>query len=343
MARAKRKLYNDYADILAGRIERRLQEMFAHHQFEYGTEFEIALCQLLRSILPGRCGICRGYIVPERGETEGDDIIVYDAFRYPTLRALGQELGLKEYVPADAVLAYIEVKRTLYARPAAAAPAKVTQKQEKAGGQSIEKALNQVRKVKLLSRTSVPLSTLVPGVDLNIKGTVTGGRAGDAEIPAFELKMELSTPLGYPKIRNPWFTMVVAQNLSVGRNAPMRATLFEAVEAYARSNPSPGDALQPTLPDVIAAGPIFIFPVLSATSSAAPSTPGDLQARWFLTKETELAAIESRISPIAMSFLHMFSAIETMLLASLPVGKVLQEAIDPDMAIPWQKGTAPVR
>ena len=340
---ANRMPYNNYANLLAGRIERRLEEMYAHHNFEYGTEFEIALCSLLRSVLPGRCGICRGYIVPAEGKQEGDDIIVYDAHRYPTLRALGQELGLKEQVPADAVLAYIEAKRTLYARPVKQGQPKLTGKQVKEGGQTIIKALEQVRKVKSIKRQEVLPTAIAPGIDLNIR----------LQGPGVEMTVEPGIPAGYPNIRNPWFTMILAQRLDVGgspRRNPRRKTLFDAIEDYSRKNPPP-PGVHPTLPDVIAAEDIFIFPVLSSESGPAPAsgsapkpaTGGTLNAKWFLTNTTELVAINSRIEPIAMAFLHMFAAIETMLLAPLPIGVILQQALDPDQKVQWQKGRTPVR
>jgi len=87
--------------------------MHAVHNFDYGDEFEIALCEVLRTILPGRAAVCRGYVIAQDGRMAGDDIIVFDATRFPVLRALGDDLSRKEKVPAEAVLAYIEAKHTL--------------------------------------------------------------------------------------------------------------------------------------------------------------------------------------------------------------------------------------
>jgi hypothetical protein len=81
-----------------------LKRIETEHNFEYGAEFEIALCEVLRQVLPSRVGVCRGYVVSEDGTKAGDDIILFDAARFPTLRLLGESLALKEQVPVEASL-----------------------------------------------------------------------------------------------------------------------------------------------------------------------------------------------------------------------------------------------
>ena len=127
-----------------GKIAKRFQEEFdrieAVYNFDPGPEFEIAICEVLRKLLPQRFGICRGFVIGRDGRKAGDDIIIFDANRFPTIRGL---LGLarKEGVPAEAVLAYIEAKHTLYAVG-----------EEKTKQQSLVKASRQVESVKTIPR-----------------------------------------------------------------------------------------------------------------------------------------------------------------------------------------------
>src|SRR6266851_5063767 len=107
-------LYDGYLQNLNKRFEEALSEIEAHHNFEYGDEFEIALCKVFRRALPQMYGICRGYVVDADGMVAGDDIIIYDRARFPTLRALGDEdYARLEKIPIEAVYAYIEAKHTL--------------------------------------------------------------------------------------------------------------------------------------------------------------------------------------------------------------------------------------
>src|ERR1700722_4680611 len=133
-----RPIYNRLVNDLSQRFQKKFEDMKVVHNFENGPEFEIALCEVLKSLLPSRVGICRGYIVGQGGELAGDDIILYDAARFPTLRALGQDIAKKEQVPAEAVLAYIEAKHTLY----------VGEDDTRHAGQNLAKALQQTSAVK---------------------------------------------------------------------------------------------------------------------------------------------------------------------------------------------------
>jgi hypothetical protein len=115
------------------------------HNFEHGDEFEVAVCEILRPILPMRYGICRGYAVNADGVTAGDDIIIYDRMRFPTLRGLEEENYARlEQVPIEAVYAYIEAKHTLQL--------------EGTGDSSLQHAMTQVSSVKTLcsQRQQVP-------------------------------------------------------------------------------------------------------------------------------------------------------------------------------------------
>lgn len=107
-------LYNDYIKTLSEKFERRLEDMATDYNFDLGPEFEIGICQILRDFLPIKFGICRGHVVNRNGEKAGDDIIIYDQERFPTLRINKRnDFSRKENIPVEAVYAYIEAKHKL--------------------------------------------------------------------------------------------------------------------------------------------------------------------------------------------------------------------------------------
>ncbi len=166
-------LYNNWLGQLAGRFQAKFDGIRTVHNFDYGDEFEIALCEVLKSIIPRRASVCRGFIVAQDGTVAGDDIIIFDSTRFPALRSIGEDLSRKEQVPAEAVLAYIEAKHTLYVHGSA--------------GQSLEKATAQTAAVKSLSRAPLEHRHMIAGLDL-----------GAQVIPAATL----------PKIKNPWYAAI---------------------------------------------------------------------------------------------------------------------------------------
>lgn len=165
--------YNDWIGQLAERFQSKFDGIRTVHNFDYGDEFEIALCEVLRSILPRRASVCRGFIVAQDGTLAGDDIIIFDSARFPALRAIGEDLSRKEQVPAEAVLAYIEAKHTLYVHGNS--------------GQSLEKATAQTAAVKSLTRTPLEHRHIISGLDLGA---------------------QVNAPKTYPNIKNPWYTAI---------------------------------------------------------------------------------------------------------------------------------------
>lgn len=189
-------LYNQWLSSLSKRYVAMLDRIAAEYNFDLGTEFEIVLAHFLERVLPAKCGVCRGFVVPARGTPVGDDLIIYDRTRFPTLRGLGADLSRKEAVPAEAVLAYIEAKHTL---------SKAT----------LLKALKQLAAVKRTPRVEVTRRELVPGV-----------LVGDS--------LTLAPPApGWPAIQNPWYTAIVARRLDpdLASIAAVQQLLREGVTA----------------------------------------------------------------------------------------------------------------
>jgi hypothetical protein len=106
--------YDNYILSLSGEFQQRLERIESVYNFDLGDEFEIAICEVLRDLLPLKYGICRGFVVDYLGNKEGDDIIIYDQDRFPSLRMCKREdFARKNKIPIEAVYAYIEAKHTL--------------------------------------------------------------------------------------------------------------------------------------------------------------------------------------------------------------------------------------
>lgn len=175
-------MYGDWLVSVTRQFEEAFGQIEVQHNFDYGNEFEVAVCKVLRKLLPRRYGVCRGFVVAKDGTTAGDDIIVYEADRYPVLRALGEDLACKQKVPAEAVLAYIEAKHTLQVQGN--------------GPQSLYKAAMQTNAVKALVR-----ERLEPRHRFNY----------------FDLGEQVISAPGMPKYCNPWYTAIWCRRVDWGK------------------------------------------------------------------------------------------------------------------------------
>lgn len=173
--------YGGYIERLARKVEARLQDIEAIYNFDLGDEFEIAICDLLESLLPAKYGICRGFVVSENGEKAGDDLIIYDKMSSPTLRSsMARQFPVKEQIPVDAVFAYIECKHSI------------------SDSAVLQKAVNQAEDVKKLLLTRRGRSN----PDYQVEGPIYNGRVRD-------------WPRTYPPLKNQPFCAVFARKYSL--------------------------------------------------------------------------------------------------------------------------------
>jgi len=171
-------MYQDWLTDIQGRFDDAFKDMKARHNYEYGVEIEVAMCRVLRTVLPGRAEVCRGSVIDRNGTiAKGDDLVVFDAAAFTPLRGLGHDLSVKQSVPAEAVLACIEIKHTL--------------RLDGKGPTSLTKAFEQAIDVKSLERDRVPLEDLGWGV--RFKG------------------VDVARPKRYPECRNPWYSAIWAR------------------------------------------------------------------------------------------------------------------------------------
>jgi hypothetical protein len=214
-------LYGDYVSLLSKRFEQAFDFIMAGYNFDHGPEFEIALCKVLRMVLPQSYGIARGYVVASDGTKAGDDIIIYERMWYPTLSARDDGFLTKERIPIDAVLAYIEAKHTL----------KLDE-----SDQGLAHALQQALKVRRLiaTRPQRPFNKILPTVNLDSK---------------FEIRQVETAP----KYWNPPFTAICARNLLCASDPP---DVDELKLAYRASGMKTDE-----VPDLLAAGPhVVVLP-----------------------------------------------------------------------------------
>ncbi len=175
-------MYQEYLLRLSRKVSARLDEIEANYNFDYGDEFEIALCDLLADILPNRYGVCRGFLVSPEGKKAGDDIIVYDRMRFPTLRSsISNSYALKEEIPIEAVLTYIECKHTLHVVD------------EKGNPENLFTAIHQVRNAKQLISTRQPKENIEYSEDVTWRGVVR------------------DWPHQHPPLKNPPFGIIMSR------------------------------------------------------------------------------------------------------------------------------------
>jgi hypothetical protein len=198
-------LYCDYVLTLSQRMAASFGTISAKFGFDYGPEFEIVVCDMLRSVLPERFGICRGFIVNSQGDSAGDDIVIFDSSRFPTLQLRPvSSYARKEFVPVEAALCYIEAKHTIEISGQ--------------GANSVHKALRQVKKVKELAATRAPVPPGQLDLFININ-----------ELFGDLVKI---TPSPYlPRILNPMFSMIFARRVRDKRNGRILGSVEEIHEA----------------------------------------------------------------------------------------------------------------
>jgi hypothetical protein len=178
-------IYDKFLNTISEKYDKLFSEIHAEYNFDSGPEFEIALCKALRILLPSKYGICRGFIVTIDGKKAGDDIIIFDQERFPTLRLLDDTTyAQKQQIPIEAVYAYIEAKNTLCL--------------EGYNGNSIEKAMKQVSDVKKLSRKQVPLNKITYNTTFNCK------------VERLE---------HWPQIRNPMYTAILSRGVRLHKQS----------------------------------------------------------------------------------------------------------------------------
>jgi hypothetical protein len=227
-------VYKDYIPTITKRFEEHLSKIEAQYGFDYGDEFEFALIDFLDTVLPEKFGVRRGHASTFEGSQAGDDLIVFDRIRMPTIGLRDSfEKYRKTRIPVEAIYSYIEVKHTLIL--------------EGDGPQSMKKACAQVAKVRNLCATRAAEPLNVARLPRDLHFAAANG--------------------GYPDRMDPTLGVVFARNVKVRSTDKAFATGTEIEEALHRLGGVTGN--EPP-PDLMVLGPdIVITPHLDRADKIA--------------------------------------------------------------------------
>lgn len=241
--------YNQLINNINNVVVNKFAEISTRYNFDNGDEFEIALCELLRLILPIKYGVCRGFAVTTDDSFAGDDIIIFDRERFPTLRLLEDDkYDKKQEIPIEAVYCYIEAKNTLIVNGENA---------------NFEKALKQSSDIKKLNRDDRKILSLDHHTNF-----------GDYFSTDERVK--------WPNVANPMFTAIIARNLkvpSVKEKIDLSNLLLKEIARLTDFK---------TSPDLIIAGEdtLLIPEILEEDNNDSPFVNENNQLKHFNTPKT---------------------------------------------------------
>ena len=286
-------LYRNYVKTLSERFEANVSYIQHIFGFDAGDEFEVAICRTLRSALPQRFGICRGHVVAQDGEQAGDDIIIYDRMLFPTLRLLpDEEYARKEWIPIEAVYAYIEAKHTL----------NLEQANDPQGKKStLGHARRQLAKVKALcsTRPDVPPERITRFFNLDPDMVALGD--------------------GWPNTRNPMFGMILSRY--VRNHTPDHINDPNEIRDTLDGHPFPGQ----NLPDLIVCGPSNIsIPVHQ------PDPPGASILRLFRNQGTGYEHRVAPGVAFGVALCTLLTVLDRIQLGNLDFIALINNALNPD-------------
>ena len=281
-------LYGGFIPKIAAAFDKALGDIEAQYNFDYGPEFEVAICTVLRRVLPHRFGVCRGFVVTPDGETAGDDIVIYEKIRFPTARILDDDLSRKELIPIEAALAYLEAKHTLT----------LTTREPSSFG----KAMEQVGNVKALceQRAAVPLNTLSDGTTFT-----------DATF---------SRQPGWPEKRNPFYSAIFARNVQVGEKNEVSTNPDEIKEALIALSPRNTELPPPDL--MVCGANLVCMPVIPHGAGRTVASPfADTKA------QIDMACFPTEGLAFAVGLAHMLWALDSIHLGRMPWPQILGNAL----------------
>lgn len=283
-------------------FELEMQRMACIYNFDIGDEFEIAICSLLKKVLPRKYGVCRGFVIDKDGTSAGDDIIIYDKESFPVLRFLEGEndFSHKQQIPVDAVYAYIEAKHNL---------------DEK----TLPKAFEQVIKVKKLCYRRNPHVVSVHAV----KGK-----------KIFDEKYAEQHG-GDPIILNPMYAMILA------RNSTCSGTKSAAEQTHNWLHEQLNGPLCDTIknnsfycPDSIVAGPdVFAVSAHHLFDENNKKEEGVLITKFYTgisSKSCYQVNIHEQLS-YGLAFAHLMLALNFIKLKEMPWAQIFNTAKMPDI------------
>lgn len=286
-------LYNNYVKTLSERLLSELSTIETGNNYEYGAEFEIVLCQVLRKLLPDKFGIVRGYVVSPNGQSEGDDIIIFERNRFPTLALRHRDdFARKEFIPIDTVYCYIEAKHTIFLN------------ENHNHRQSLFYAIEQVAKVKrlCLSRNKVKPENVFPYI-------VTKGQ------------FHASTPEGFPEFRNPLLGIIMARHVKKDKSDKQPITDGAKIEEIIGTLQL--KAAQDYLPDLfILSNNVTILPAMQTGDKKA-----EYKSPFLVPNKSRFVTQVNPGIAFGLGFFSIMYAIDWIQLGVLPWQKLILDAL----------------
>jgi len=293
------RMYKDFVGTISKEFEAALDEIKAIHNFDFGPEFEVAICKTLRRVLPQKFGVCRGFVVNARGDAQGDDIVIFDRMRFPTIRGIDYaDYSRKEQVPIEAVYASIEAKHTLNI--------------EGDDGSSLAKAVRQVSWAKLLcvQRRDVPHANVGHNITI-VENNITIGENVAAE-----------SPPGWPSLRNPIYGAIFARQV---RSKPGGQLLEDAASIEKALLDASIRCEIP--PDLIVAGRnTLLIPALPTERNGESHTPSP----FFLHGQSHMNPVTVDGIAFGAGLAFLLWALDWIELGDMPWPQILRNAMPPN-------------
>jgi hypothetical protein len=294
--------YNDFIKHIGIAFQNKFHEMQAIYNFDNGDEFEIALCQVLRFLLPNKYGICRGHIITFDDKHVGDDIIIYDQDKFPTLRLIDHNsFHQKQYVPVEAVYAYIEAKHTLVLE----------------GGESISNSLAKAWKQSIapknLRRNEVRFG-FGDNIEINEKGS--------------SVNFQFQRAIGWPQYYNPMYTAIISCGLSLKQNQKTirinsnkdLLMIFDKIEEYTLSHENSPDLL-------IVDNDCGFLPAISIPNEKLPV----LESPYYIKGKSLLVPYKQEGLGFGIGMASMLYALENIKLGSIAWKSIIGQELKLDI------------
>lgn len=291
------EMYSDLLKVLSKEIDHYFSRIEANYNFDLGPEFEIALCRLFQKVLPSRFGVCRGFIIDKKGNKVGDDIIIYDKLRFPTLRFLDEDFAQKECIPFEAVYAYFEVKHNL--------ELDINAKEKS----TFDKAIEQLQKLEKLDRQKRGINQILDHATLKATLSVRS-------IP------------GWPDYFNPLLKGIISRKVSFKEDDDkenMAKGILDKEQSFKYLCKKMEQGGIGYLPDLIVAGSdILAVPLFNNAKHSNIVVP-------FAGKAMPLKVVKTRDSTfnaLALAICNTLRALEFIQLGSMPWEEVLFNGIE---------------
>jgi len=229
--------------------------------------------------------------VNPHGDFAGDDILIYERIRFPTFRGLPVgDFASKEHIPIEAIYCYIEAKHTLHI--------------DGNDGQSLKKAIEQVKAVKTLcrNRRAVPLTDLGSGVN-------------------FSHGIKVAVPEGYPDCRNPFFTAIFARHVKHAKGKEPLSSANEIREAISTRKHF-SDVKEEDLPDMMVMGDsIVALPSFKISDHEALLRP------FLIPGKSIYHVCDANAIAFGVGFCALMAALDWIQLGEMPWSSIVGEAL----------------